>query len=88
MGYSQYINLDVISIGYPSGDELASGSGKIINIKDFEFEHNVSTEEGSLGSPIILLNTLKIIGIHKFGDLQKYVNVVIFIAKILDEIDI
>jgi len=85
-GYSQYKEMEVLSLGYPFGKDLASGSGEIININGNEFEHDISTEQGSSGSPIILFNLLKVIGIHKYGDLEKRVNIGIFIGEIFDEI--
>ena len=85
-GYSQYKGMEVLSLGYPFGKELADGSGEIINIDGYEFEHNIHTEQGSSGSPIILFNLLKVIGIHKFGDLEKKINVGTFIGEIFDEI--
>ena len=85
-GYSQYKKMYVLSLGYPLGEELSTGSGKIININEYEFEHNIPTEEGSSGSPIILFNLLKVIGIHKCGDLKKRVNLGTFIGEIFDEI--
>jgi hypothetical protein len=85
-GYSRYKGMEVLSLGYPFGKELADGSGEIINIDGYEFEHNIHTEQGSSGSPIILFNLLKVIGIHKFGDLEKKINVGTFIGEIFDEI--
>ena len=77
----------LLSLGYPSGDKLSTGSGKIINIIENEFEDNISTEQGSSGSPIILFNLLRVIGVHKYADLEKKINVGIFIGEILDEIN-
>ena len=85
-GYSQYKGMEVLSLGYPNGGDLSIGSGKIININGYEFEHNIPIEEGSSGSPIILFNLEKVIGIHKHGDLEKRVNVGTFIGEIFDEI--
>ena len=84
-GYSQYKGMEVLSLGYPNGEDLSNGSGKILNINGFEFEHDISTEQSSSGSPIILFNVLKVIGIHKYGDLEKRVNVGTFIGEIFDE---
>ena len=70
-GYSQYINQDIICIGYPFGEKVSYGSGKIININNFEFEHNSPTKVGSSGSPVIIFQTKQVIGIHKQGDLEK-----------------
>lgn len=33
IGYEQYKDAYVFALGYPYGDKIASGSGKIINIK-------------------------------------------------------
>jgi hypothetical protein len=85
-GYSRYKGKEVLSLGYPFGKELADGSGEIININGYEFEHNIHTEQGSSGSPIILFNLLNVIGIHKYGDLEKRVNIGTFIGEIFDEI--
>ena len=87
MGYSQYNGIDAICIGYPLENEVSCGSGKIIKINEFEFDHNISTEEGSSGSPIIIFSTLKVIGIHKHGDLEKKINVGTFIGIIFNEIN-
>ena len=71
-GYKDYLNEDIISLGYPLGEELSTGIGTIKNINEYEFEHDIPTEEGSSGSPIILFNNmLKVIGIHKCGDIEK-----------------
>ena len=85
-GYSRYKGMEVLSLEYPLGKELADGSGEIINIDGYEFEHNIHTEQGSSGSPIILFNLLNVIGIHKYGDLEKRINVGTFIGEIFDEI--
>ena len=52
---------------YPSG-ESGYSFGKLKSINDnFEFAHSASTLPGSSGSPIILKQTSKVIGIHKMG---------------------
>ena len=45
--------------------------GKLIEINDYIIKHNVKTDHGSSGSPIILLNDFKIIGIHRKGVNEK-----------------
>ena len=64
-GYSQYKNVNIFNISYPKGLNSVAESGIIEKIIDMEFYHDINTEKGSSGSPIILLNTLKVIGIHK-----------------------
>ena len=56
-GYDIYKNIDVFTIEYPFGENASSASGLILNIYDFQFDHNIPTEEGSSGCPIILLNS-------------------------------
>ena len=90
--YSMYKNLDVFSVEYPYGDEVSCVSGRIINIYDYEFEHNIQIDNGSCrssGCPIILLNnyinSLQVIGIVKEGNYSKKINGGTFIGEILDE---
>ena len=88
IGYKQYLNEDIISLGYPLGEDLSTGNGRILNIDDYEFEHDITTEVGSPGSPIILYNNmLKVIGIHKYGDKEKNINIGTFIGVIYNEIN-
>ena len=81
-GYSQYRELDVIGIGYPFGEDAVYARGKIIKVNDFKFVHDIPTQIGTSGSPIILLNTLKVIGIHNNGS-----NEGTFIGIIFNEIN-
>ena len=71
-GYSIYKNIDVFSIEHPYGKGAACARGTIINIYKYEFYHNISTDNGSSGCPIILLNSninlIQVIGIYKEGD--------------------
>ena len=53
-GYQIYLNNESISAGYPFSDEISIGSGKIKQILNgYEFYHNIPTDTGSSGSPII-----------------------------------
>ena len=85
-GYEQYENMDVFILEYPK-DEIEVASGKIIEIlNDYEFKHNIDTEKGSSGSPIIIPNTLKVIGIHKQGDKRDFkINYASFIGRIFKD---
>ena len=63
------INMKILMQQYPK-NKIEHGSGKILDIlNNYEFTHNIDTENGSSGSPIILHNSLKVIGIHKQGDI-------------------
>ena len=86
-GYYQYKNIDIFSLGYPNGDKLKSDSGIIKEIDGAEFYHNINTQKGSSGSPIILFTTLKVIGVHKQGDIEINLNVGTFIGEILNAIE-
>ena len=92
IGYKQYLKAELFTAEYPK-DEIEFASGKIIEIlyddiyKFYEFKHNIDTEPGSSGSPIILLHTLKVIGIHKQGDrdMNSPINYGTFIGEIFNE---
>ena len=81
-GYEQYRNIDVFSLQYTNkGIEVAMG--KIIDIIDnYDFKHSIDTEYGASGSPIIIPNTLKVIGIHKQSDKYEPINYGSFIGEI------
>ena len=85
-GYEAYKNESVFSIQYPLGEESACASGQIININNYEFDHNISTNNGSSGCPIILLNSninlIRVIGIHKNANYIKNLNSGTFIGEI------
>ena len=91
-GYQIYKNVDVFSIEHPFGKEAICASGSIINIfNNFEFNHNISTDTGSSGSPIILLNNnpniIQVIGIHKNRDEKLNLNGGTFIGEIFNGIN-
>ena len=88
-GYNIYNNSFVFSIHYPLGLDATDASGKIINIyNNFEFAHNIPTENGSSGCPIILLNEMMtVIGIHKNTYIMTKINGGTFIGEIINEIN-
>ena len=90
-GYSIYKNVDVFTIEHPLGKSAASASGKILRIDDNEFCHDISTDVGSSGCPIILLNNnmnlIQVIGIHKNSDKKNKINFGTFIGDIISEIN-
>jgi len=90
-GYHIYQNVDVFSIQHPCGKSAACASGTISSIDNFEFEHNVTTDKGSSGCPIILLNNnislIQVIGIHKCGDPFYKINGGTFIGEIFKELN-
>ena len=64
---SKYLKKDICIFQYTNGEELSFDKGEIKSINDYEIKHLVSTEPGSSGSPILLLNDFTIIGIHQAG---------------------
>ena len=67
----EYINKDIYIIQYPEGNKLSYSEDKIININNNELIHDASTTSGSSGSPILIKNTIEVIGIHKQGSNKK-----------------
>ena len=90
-GYKIYNNVDVFSINHPFEQNSAYASGKIIKIYDYEFEHNISTDNGLSGCPIILLNEninlLQVIGIQKNSDKSEKINRGTFLGEIFKELN-
>ena len=88
-GYSIYENTDVFTLEHPLGDDVSCASGKILKINNYEFAHDISTDSGSSGCPIILLNNninlIVVIGIHKGSDNNQSINYGIFIGEIINE---
>ena len=87
--YPLYKDVDVFSIEHPYGEDASCASGTIINIYEYGFDHNISTDKGSSGCPIILLNNninlIQVIGIHKEGDKKHNINGGTFIGEIFNK---
>ena len=69
-------------------NNIEFSSGKIKSINDSnknEFIHSIGTSDGSSGSPIILIDNFKVIGIQKENNNEKN-NIGTFIGKFVDEI--
>jgi len=86
--YNHYKKRDVLGIGYPNG-KLSFAPGKIIGILNskYEFHHNIGTDPGSSGSPIISVNSFKVIGIHKSSKDSIDLKIGAFIGEAIKEID-
>ena len=88
-GYKIYNGVDIFSVEHPLGDDAACASGTIININNYEFEHDIPTDDGSSGCPIILLNNninfIQVIGIHKGAIKTKNLNRGTFIGEIFND---
>jgi len=84
--YYIYQNAIIFLIQHPNGKNAEYACGKIVNINNFEFDHNIGTKIGASGSPIILFNenidTIQVIGIHKEANYSKGLNSGTFIGEI------
>ena len=65
------INNEIYIPQYIDGQKLRKAEGIIKDIIKYEFSHLANTIKGSSGSPIILKNSNKVIGIHKGGALYE-----------------
>ena len=88
-GYYIYQNAIIFLIQHPNGKNAEYAPGKIININNFEFDHNIGTKSGASGSPIILFNenidSIQVIGIHKEANFIKNLNTGTFIGEIFNK---
>ena len=85
-GYEKFINKTGIIPQYPELQHLCYSKGPLISTKNFEFSHKISTKRGSSGSPIFLVNSTKVIGIHFAGDEEEEKNYGNFIWPISESL--
>ena len=65
-----YENKSLYILQYPQGRNASVSYGLLSSIDNNEIKHICSTENGSSGSPILNLETNKVIGIHKEGSIH------------------
>ena len=65
----EFVNELVFNLQYTRGEKLKVSFCKITNVRDesFQFIYDAGTDKGSSGSPIILENKLRVIGLHEAG---------------------
>ena len=80
-----YLKRDIGILQYPKGNELSFDKGEVKLISNHRIIHTVSTDFGSSGSPIFLIENLRIIGIH--NSRYKDMNAGIFMKSILDDLN-
>ena len=80
-----YSNKSIYTIGYQEGENVKVSYGLIKSINEKEILHLCSTKSGSSGSPIILLNNFKLIGIHYGTNKDVNYNNGIFIKYAINE---
>ena len=66
--YDEYNNKNVYILHYPVGNFATFSQNIIIDIDNNNIYHKCATEGGSSGTPIINLDTLKVIGVHRGYD--------------------
>ena len=59
-----YSNKSIYSINYPEDKDIVLSYGQPPQINGSDIKHKCWTEPGSSGSPILLINNQKLIGIH------------------------
>ena len=87
-----YINQAIFTFQFPEGDELSYSHGKIISKKDSFFTHNIGAINGSDGAPVVLMDNLKLIGLHKEslknGENKEIMNIGIPINLVINNLNI
>ena len=91
-GYLIYKDIDVYALENPFKRGTSCIKGKILNINDYEFEHNIPIMNNLSGCPILIMdknnkNFMYVIGIQKNGDEPKKFNLGTFIGEIFKEKD-
>lgn len=83
-----YEDEQIFTFQFPGGKKLKYSHGKNLGLKDNFFLYSVGTLGGSSGSPIILLENSKVIGLHKgaIKDNKDKINLGIPIKLIIDKI--
>ena len=95
--YQNYLNIEAFIFHHPNGEKLQCNKGKILEVEKpqkYEFRHNLFTQKGSSGSPILYYkNTGKkpyprprVIGVHTSCDPQTKTNIGTFINIFTKEI--
>ena len=77
------VNQEMYVAQFPEG-KLGYSYGYIKEIDDYELTHDAGTKFGSSGSPICLKGTIKVIGIHKQGNIDKKENYGTLIHPIIE----
>ena len=80
-----YNNEALYLLDYPNKNEKFVSYGKLLYINNKEIIHNCNKKHGSLGSPILLLNNHKLIGIHcSSSNHHKYYKGILLIYSIIE----
>ena len=83
--YKSLINNEIYIVQFPKG-KFSHSKGKITDIFGYELNHKACTDYGSSGSPIFLIQSTQVIGIHKAGSEERKENYGDFIFPIINRI--
>ena len=70
-----YYNESIYLLDYPDDKNIFASYGKLFDINNTEIIHECHLKKGSSGSPILLINNQKLIGIHCFTSKQCKYNI-------------
>ena len=83
--YKSLFDKMIYIVQFPKGI-FGYSKGKITDIFGYEFNHKANTDHGSSGSPIFLIQSTQVIGIHKAGSEGIGINYGDFIFPIINRI--
>ena len=66
-----YSDESIYLLNYPKNKDIFVSYGKLLNINNSDIRHNCNIKKGTSGSPILLINNQKLIGIH-FDSSKQY----------------
>lgn len=66
-----YNKTSLYVLSYPNGNKIKAAYGLSNGIIEKDIHHKCSTERGSSGSPILSLETFKVVGVHKSGPIRE-----------------
>ena len=69
-----YSDESIYLLNYPKNKDIFVSYGKLLNINNSDIRHNCNIKEGTSGSPILLINNQKLIGIHRDNSNQNKYN--------------
>ena len=81
----RYKNESLYVLNYPKGKDVVVSYGLLNKMENEKLYHLCSTEGGSSGSPILSLDSLKLIGIHRGFSISNKCNIGLFIRYAIDE---
>ena len=83
--YKSLIDNMIYIVQFPKGN-FSHSKGKITDIIGYELNHKACTDYGSSGSPIFLIQSTQVIGIHKAGSEERKENYGDVIFPIINEL--